>query len=93
MAFFFFFSLLYLNRPDSIIFVVPPLLFLICADFSAGGVRFLKATVPAVLAGLAPMLLWLIFSLVYYGAFVPNTAIAKVQNGLIFTSPSIKVGI
>lgn len=81
-GFFLLFSLLYLNRPDSIIFVVPPLLFLICADFSAGGVRFLKATVPAVLAGLAPMLLWLIFSLVYYGAFVPNTAIAKVQNGL-----------
>lgn len=81
-GFFLLLSLLYLNRPDSIIFVVPPLLFLIYADFSAGGVRFLKATVPAVLAGLAPMLLWLIFSLVYYGAFVPNTAIAKVQNGL-----------
>lgn len=81
-GFFLIFSLLYLNRPDSIIFVVPPLFFLIFADFSAGGLRFLKATVPAVLAGLAPMLLWLIFSLVYYGAFVPNTAIAKVQNGL-----------
>lgn len=81
-GFFLLFSLLYLNRPDSIIFVVPPLLFLIYADFSAGGVRFLRATAPAVFAGLAPMLLWLIFSLVYYGAFVPNTAIAKVQNGL-----------
>lgn len=81
-GFFLLFSLLYLNRPDSIIFVVPPLLFLIYADFSAGGVRFLRAAAPAVLAGLAPMLLWLIFSLVYYGAFVPNTAIAKVQNGL-----------
>lgn len=81
-GFFLLFSLLYLNRPDSIIFVVPPLLFLIYADFSAGGVRFLRTTASAVLSGLAPMLLWLIFSLVYYGAFVPNTAIAKVQNGL-----------
>ena len=81
-GFFLLFSFLYLNRPDSIIFVVPPLLFLIGADFLVGGTRFLRAAAPAVLAGLAPMLLWLIFSLVYYGAFVPNTAIAKVQNGL-----------
>ena len=38
-GFFLLFSLLYLNRPDSIIFVVPPLLFLIYADFDVAQKR------------------------------------------------------
>lgn len=35
-----------------------------------------------VLAGLAPLVAWELFSLVYYGALVPNTALAKLGGGL-----------
>lgn len=36
----------------------------------------------AVLIGLSPIIVWSTFSLVYYGALVPNTAYAKINTGI-----------
>src|SRR5688572_10717015 len=36
----------------------------------------------ALLVGLVPLLAWELFSLVYYGTLVPNTALAKLGSGL-----------
>jgi len=36
----------------------------------------------AALIGLSPIIVWSIFSLVYYGALVPNTAYAKINTGI-----------
>ena len=35
-----------------------------------------------ILLGLLPMIFWETFSIIYYGSFVPNTALAKVNNGV-----------
>jgi arabinofuranosyltransferase len=41
-----------------------------------------RAVAPAVAAGLLPLVAWEVFSLVYYGFLVPNTAYAKLNTGI-----------
>jgi arabinofuranosyltransferase len=41
-----------------------------------------RAAVPAVVAGLLPLVAWEVFSLVYYGFLFPNTAYAKLNTGI-----------
>jgi len=76
------FSFLYLNRPDSVIFAAAPLIYLIHSDFCTQKKFELRHNLCLAALGLIPMVCWLLFSFIYYGAFFPNTAIAKVQNGL-----------
>ena len=38
--------------------------------------------IPIALTGLSPFIFWELFSLFYYGSFVPNTALAKLNTGL-----------
>ena len=38
-------------------------------------------SLPLALAGLSPFIFWELFSIVYYGFFVPNTAFAKLNSG------------
>ncbi len=68
-------SLLALSRPDALLLVGPALL------AAARGVPRRRAA--AVLAlGMAPLLVWEAFSLVYYGFLFPNTAWAKLATGI-----------
>ena len=64
-----------LNRMDTILFFLPPLIHF------AWVLRNQKALLIA-LAGFAPFMLWEMFSLFYYGFPFPNTAYAKVDTGI-----------
>ena len=66
-----------LNRPDLILLFAPPLWVLIQAQPSRWSTQL-----RTVLAAFSPLLAWELFSLVYYGSFVPNTAIAKLGVAL-----------
>lgn len=48
------------------------------ADFSW---KKLFSVIPIALAGLSLFIFWELFSLFYYGSFVPNTALAKLNTG------------
>ena len=64
------------NRLDTILFFLPPLIFiLINGKFRF---RYLIFT----FLGLLPIILWEFFSLFYYGTFFPNTAYAKLNTGI-----------
>jgi len=65
-----------LNRIDLLLLFLPALALLLwnAADKS----RALRALA----AGFAPLLLWELFSLFYYGGPVPNTALAKLNTGI-----------
>lgn len=67
-------GLLLLNRLDLIILAGPVAGYLL---FRARGMQRVKVAVAAVL----PVLAWMIFSLIYYGAPFPNTAYAKLGTG------------
>jgi arabinofuranosyltransferase len=67
------FSFIFLNRADSILIVLP-LLFLYFIKES----RNLKYA----LLGLIPVILWEIFSIIYYGFPLPNTFYAKLNTGI-----------
>jgi arabinofuranosyltransferase len=69
-------SLLYLTRPDMVLFAVP---FVVMGTIRA---RPARAAVRAVAAGLAPAAAWTLFSLIYYGFPFPNTAYAKLGTGI-----------
>ncbi|MEI1279218.1 hypothetical protein V6Z05_12900 [Leptospira venezuelensis] len=77
--FFFYLSLSYLNRQDTVLLELPFLLYLY---------KFLKGKkiwgkfIGAAALGLMPILFWSAFSLVYYGYLFPNTAYAKLNTGL-----------
>ncbi len=64
-----------LNRLDALLIVAPPLAY---AAWKVGG---RKAVVP-LLAGMAPLIAWELFALVYYGFPLPNTAYAKLNTAI-----------
>lgn len=66
-----------LNRLDLALLFGPPWLGLVLRF----GVRPSERIRPWLVAGL-PLLIWELFSLVYFGFLVPNTAIAKLTSGL-----------
>lgn len=69
-------SLALLNRPDAMLLVGPLWLFAMA--------RALRSPrhLGAVVVGFLPLALWETFSLVYYGALLPNTAFAKLGTGI-----------
>jgi arabinofuranosyltransferase len=67
------------NRIDTALFYLPALAY---AMIRARAVPIVKRLTVTAL-GFAPLLAWELFSLVYYGAPVPNTAFAKLNLGLI----------
>lgn len=67
----------FLTRPDALILLLPSLL----AEVWPPRAHPFSRLGPLLL-GLAPAGLWVCFSLFYYGAPVPNTALAKAQTGL-----------
>jgi arabinofuranosyltransferase len=62
------------NRMDTALLFLPPLGYVI------GQLRTTRALGISIL-GLAPFFMWELFSLFYYGSFVPNTAYAKLNTG------------
>ena len=75
---FFVASLAFINRQDSILLYLPTLIYLIF--FTAKKLNS-KLFITVVLA-ISPALFWLLFSLIYYGFFFPNTAYAKLSHGI-----------
>jgi arabinofuranosyltransferase len=69
-------SLLYLTRPDDVLFVLPML------ALASWRVRAVRTVLKAVLIGLLPAVLWTVFAIVYYGFPFPNTAYAKIATGI-----------
>ena len=70
-------ALLYLTRPDAVLFVAPAPGPRVLADPTACG-----HSARAALVGMLPAVLWTLFSLVYYGFPFPNTAYAKLGMGI-----------
>lgn len=64
-----------LTRMDSVVLLVPAL----AATAAAVGLR--KSVVP-VAFGAAPLIVWELFSILYYGQPLPNTAYAKLGGGI-----------
>ncbi len=50
-------------------------------DSAGFSLKKLSEVVPTALLGLSPFILWELFSWFYYGSFVPNTALAKLNTG------------
>jgi arabinofuranosyltransferase len=67
-----------LTRQDLLLLVAP-----LCAAWLVRK-GFRRAAVP-LLAGAGAIAAWELFSLVYYGSLVPNTALAKLNTGLPFS--------
>lgn len=68
-------SLLVVNRQDLALLVGPSVLAYLIAQRSHRTWRTLAL-------GFAPIVAWELFSLVYYGFLVPNTAFAKIRTGI-----------
>jgi len=74
-------SLAMFNRMDTILLYVFPLMYATYAarkKESLGIVKILKKVV----IGFIPIICWMIFSLIYYGSFFPNTYYAKLNTGV-----------
>jgi len=73
-------SALFLTRPDAWLLVAPAL-----------AVNTIRSRNWAMaLAGAIPAILWVAFSLFYYGSPVPNTALAKVGTGLTVAQNAVQ---
>ena len=72
--------LLALNRLDALLLVLPAVL-VVARRALRSGERWAPLAATALLAT-SPLLLWLGFSLLYYGTLVPNTAYAKLDTGV-----------
>ncbi|MFH1701261.1 MAG: hypothetical protein ABIE07_11825 [Candidatus Zixiibacteriota bacterium] len=68
-------SLSLLNRMDTVLIFIPAVL------YSFWHVRSVRA-IGIIALGMTPFVLWEIFSLWYYGTPFPNTAYAKLNNGI-----------
>ncbi len=72
-------SLLYLTRPDNVLFVAPILMVFTARAVRGGDIR---AALRSATLGLLPAAAWTLFSLLYYGFPFPNTAYAKLAHGV-----------
>lgn len=67
---------MFLTRPDAIVLIIPSL----AIYFWDKRQNIRECAVPFIL-GAVPAIVWVAFSIFYYGAPVPNTALAKIQTG------------
>lgn len=65
-----------LNRLDNACIILPGLLFVILRG------PLTTRRMRMALLGLSPLILWEMFSLLYFGSFFPNTAYAKLNTGI-----------
>ena len=83
------FSGVALTRMDAVLYFIPAIVYVYLTR--RDGVSFIKC-VGTGLLGLCPFFIWELFSLFYFGSFVPNTAYVKIGTG-ISLSDYIKHGI
>ncbi|MEM7538399.1 MAG: hypothetical protein AAF639_39895 [Chloroflexota bacterium] len=69
-----------LNRLDTTLLFLPPLLYSLWRQLNWPHINWLRLILTAV--GLLPIILWELFSLIYYGFLLPNTAYAKLNTGI-----------
>jgi arabinofuranosyltransferase len=74
-------ALLGVNRADTLLLVLPALVLAIREHRRRAGLGALELVRLGIL-GLAPLWLWELFSLFYYGSLIPNTAFAKLNTGI-----------
>lgn len=72
-------SLIAMTRMDAVLMFVPMICYLYL--FKRKNVSFVKAVGLGAL-GLSPFIIWELFSLIYYGFFVPNTAFVKLGTNI-----------
>lgn len=77
-------SLLYLNRPDLILLVLPLVIYMLYVN------KINFKNLHLILIGLMPIIIWFIFSISYYGYLFPNTAYAKLGAGVSTSSKLIQ---
>lgn len=70
------YGLVYLTRPDAIFILTPASLYLFVQMIKAKQAWFKWS-----LLSIVPVIIWEIFSIIYYGSPIPNTALAKVNIG------------
>lgn len=68
------YNLIFITRPDAIFLITPASLYLFYQM-----VKTKNAWIKLSLLSMLPTFAWELFSIVYYGSFVPNTALAKVN--------------
>ncbi len=73
------FSGIALTRMDNVLFFIPAIVYVFLVKRENTG--FLKC-VGMGLAGLSPFFIWELFSFIYFGSFVPNTAYVKIGTGI-----------
>ena len=70
------YNLIFLTRPDAIVIITPISSYFLAITIKSHG---LKQTLKYALFSVCPTLAWEMFSLIYYGSLVPNTALSKVN--------------
>ena len=75
----FIFSLVLINRLDTVLLVFPSLLYAFIKRDK--NISFINGLI-YIFIGVIPFILWELFSLVYYGFLFPNTYYAKVSSGI-----------
>ena len=65
-----------LNRLDTILFFFPALIVVFWGSSNR------RNAIQAIFIGFLPLFIWELFSLFYYGSHFPNTATAKLNNGI-----------
>lgn len=68
---------IYLSRPDLLLMVLP-----FCGLLLWRAARSIEKTALVVAIAAAPIILWTLFSVIYYGSPFPNTAYAKIGTGI-----------
>jgi arabinofuranosyltransferase len=74
-------SLAMFNRMDTILFYFPPLIYATYTVWKTENIPILNL-LKKFMIGFAPILLWILFSLIYYGFPFPNTYYAKLKTGI-----------
>jgi arabinofuranosyltransferase len=86
-------ALLYLTRADLILIVAPLAIYILgygrldstrALDERVKKNKLLKVQLSALFIGALPLLIWIFFSVFYYGFLFPNTAYAKLATGISF---------
>ena len=73
------FSGIALTRMDNVLLFIPAIVYVFLAKRENTG--FIKCVFIGI-AGLMPFFVWELFSFIYYGSFVPNTAYVKIGTGI-----------
>ena len=71
------FSVLYLSRPDLALLIAPFCLLVLCENYQSP-----KKLIQVLIIAALPIIIWTLFSLIYYGFPFPNTAYAKLGTGI-----------